>query len=333
MRLCALLTSCLLACALWISPASAQDAREAFRKGENAYSVGNYELAITEWERAYALDPRPRIQFNLAQAFERLGRWSKAVAALKNFLENADPDDPTYGDANARMQSLKERLAKTGLVLEGGLDGGAIKVDDKEWGRTPRPDKIPLTPGEHQVVVSWGDRPDFQATASVPPGRVVKLTIHTPAATNAGGKTTLGTDSLSDAPKSKRPIILIASGGAGILAGGALLAMGLQATSQLSGCGDTKICRESELRKIAEDNNLTQAQIDDLLETNPVSPDSDVDAAETKQIVGLAAGGVLLLAGAGLTTWGIIDMKKGGNSDRATRCSLTFTGAMCRTQF
>src|SRR4051794_33583049 len=54
--------------------ATTEDAREHFKRGEAAYQKGSYDLAISEWEAAYAADPRPRIQYNIFQARERLGQ-------------------------------------------------------------------------------------------------------------------------------------------------------------------------------------------------------------------------------------------------------------------
>ena len=54
------------------STASAQEARELFTQGQAAYETGDYETAVSSWERAYELDPRPLLQYNLAQAYERL---------------------------------------------------------------------------------------------------------------------------------------------------------------------------------------------------------------------------------------------------------------------
>src|SRR5690606_4206894 len=84
--------------AMGLATAQAQDprsdqAREHFARGQTAYNQGDYEAAIREWNSAYELDARPRIQFNLAQAYERLGRLTEALTALDNYIEAADPND------------------------------------------------------------------------------------------------------------------------------------------------------------------------------------------------------------------------------------------------
>ncbi|MDH5671908.1 MAG: PEGA domain-containing protein [Myxococcales bacterium] len=162
---------------LLAAPVGAQEAREHFKRGELAYQKGNYSLAVSEWETAYAADPRPRIQYNLYQAYERLGDLSRASAALERYLSTADPEDPHYSDATARMASLKQRLQATGIVLVGGIDGAAIIIGDKEWGRLPRPDRIPVEPGSHRVRVALTGYQDFVADVGVPAGQVVQVQV------------------------------------------------------------------------------------------------------------------------------------------------------------
>src|SRR5262249_33722356 len=85
------------------APETSDAAKDHFKRGEAAYQKGSYDVAITEGEAAYAADPRPRIQYNLYQAYERLGQLTKASEALQRYLSTADPDDPSYSDATARM--------------------------------------------------------------------------------------------------------------------------------------------------------------------------------------------------------------------------------------
>ena len=139
-------------------------------------------------------DPRPRIQFNLSQAYERMGRIEDAIAALKSFLETGNPDeDPTWSDANARLVALQQRLASTGVVVQGGAEGGSILVDETDWGRTPRPDRITVPPGNHVIVVRWPSGQEFRTNVFVPAGQVVNITIPneggTAAPTPASGAT------------------------------------------------------------------------------------------------------------------------------------------------
>jgi len=158
--------------------ASAQeDARTLFSRGQTAYQQGDYETAVTSWNRAYELDPRPLIQYNLSQAFERLGRLGDAAQALDRYLETADASDQHQADARAKRSALRERLSRTGITVRGGPDGATILVDGTEWGRTPRPDAISVEPGSHQVIVRHEGYRDFTAAVAVPAGQSVAIDV------------------------------------------------------------------------------------------------------------------------------------------------------------
>lgn len=224
------------------SVAFAQDARERFRRGQTAYQQGDYETAITEWTSAYSSDPRPLLQYNLAQAYERLGRLVEARTALETYVANAASNDTNQADARARLASLRERLARTGVRVSGGPEGAAILIDGHDWGRLPRPDMIAVEPGTHRLIVRLTGYQDFNATVVVPAGQTVdmpiEMTASAPAATpatstspaaaaaagenngnvgpTAGGS---GGGATASSGSSPLPIILMASGGAVFVAG------------------------------------------------------------------------------------------------------------------
>ncbi len=152
-------------------------ARELFGKGKAAYSVGNYEDAIRDWRQAYALDPKPLILFNIAQALERLGKLQEAVQSYQTYLDRAPADTDTYSEVTAKLATLRQRLANTGVLIEGALDGSQITVDGKGWGVTPRPDKIALSPGSHRIVLSQTGYRDYVSNLVIPAGQVIKLQV------------------------------------------------------------------------------------------------------------------------------------------------------------
>jgi hypothetical protein len=170
-----------LAVGLWLvalplaAQAEGDGAREKFMRGQRAYQQGDYDQAIAEWQAAYELDPRPLILYNLSQAYERYGKLPEAVQALEQYLEQADPDDPNMDVARARVSTLRERLAKTSIRVVDAPEGASIFVDGKPWGRTPRPDPIPVEPGSHVVVVRLAGHQDFRATVGVPAGQSVEV--------------------------------------------------------------------------------------------------------------------------------------------------------------
>jgi tetratricopeptide (TPR) repeat protein len=198
--------------------ASAQDARTLFQRGQAAYETGDYAAAIEAWDQAYALDPRPLLQYNLAQAHERLGDLPQAVAAYRRFLENAPPDGPNVPTARARLASLEQRLASTGIRLTGGVEGAVILVDGEDRGRLPRPDPLPVSAGSHRVVVRAPGHRDFVSNVVVSGGQVLDIAVEMSAEAGAEGASA---DASSGGGGGVSPvgIALVAAGGAALVAG------------------------------------------------------------------------------------------------------------------
>lgn len=212
--LVALIASACLALAPAVGNAQ-EDARTLFQRGQTAYSQGDYEAAIEQWTRAYELDARPLLQFNLSQAFERLGRLEDAIAAVERYLEHADPDDEHQADARARLSALRERLARTSVRIVGGPEGATILIDGEDRGRTPRPDPIPVAPGSHRIVLRAEGYHELVSSVVIPAGQAIEVPVEMrPITTGSAAAATGGGDELPVVP-----IILFSAGGAAVIAG------------------------------------------------------------------------------------------------------------------
>lgn len=153
------------------------NAYEHFQRGQVAYEQGEYQRALDEWNAAYELDPRHQLQYNLAQAHERLGQLSEASEALDVYLEQADENDPNLANARARRTALRDRVGHTGIQLVGGPAGASIRVDGEDWGMTPRPDRVLVTPGSHRLLIEAEGYEPFRASVVVPAGDVTVVQI------------------------------------------------------------------------------------------------------------------------------------------------------------
>ena len=216
------------------------EARRLFTQGEQAYRVGNYEESVDLWQRAYTMDPRPRIQYNLSQAFERLGRLEEAVAALDAYLRDTPADDPLYGEANARLAALRQRVALTGIRIVGGGAGGQIFVNDQAWGATPRPDRIPVAPGSHRITIVDPNGTRHEMVVAVPVGLVVDVTVPTGSnpidvVSDDGGSTQIRTPA---GDQDSDPHILRWTGVGAAAVGLGVLIYGIERQRELSGCSD-----------------------------------------------------------------------------------------------
>ena len=76
------------------------------------YDEARYEDAAREMEAAYQLKPLPDLQYNLAQCYERLGRYPDAATAYETYLR-ANPGAPDRKLVETRIANLRERAAAT----------------------------------------------------------------------------------------------------------------------------------------------------------------------------------------------------------------------------
>ncbi len=222
---------------------AADNARNLFMRGQTAYKQGDYEGAIASWQQAYTQDPRPLLKYNIAQAYERLGKLEQAIKELDEYLANAPANDPYQADARAKRAQLGARLQATGIRISGAPDGAKIVIDQKEWGFTPRPDAIQLTPGAHRVELSAKGYRAFTSMVVVPAGESVDVPVQMEAlseselASAEGGEDGENTSSSHGPRRTFKksvpvlPIVLLGVGGAGLIAGGFL---GLRALSKAS---------------------------------------------------------------------------------------------------
>jgi tetratricopeptide (TPR) repeat protein len=128
-------------------------AKAEYRKGSDAYALGNYEEAIEHFERAYQLSQEPALLFDIGQAYTRWYDLSNDVEQLKkarrmyeNYVINLDATDlneeeraNARADAQRRIAEVDRRIAdhrETGApVDEGPEDDDTNKkpVHKKAW--------------------------------------------------------------------------------------------------------------------------------------------------------------------------------------------------------
>ena len=110
---------CLLSLCLVITgappPAHAEDptearAKELFENGARLYEEGQYDDAVMAWQAAYQLSPRPLLLFNMANAYERLGRYQEAYDFLNRYRALAPSDERET--LERRIRNIEKRIAE-----------------------------------------------------------------------------------------------------------------------------------------------------------------------------------------------------------------------------
>jgi tetratricopeptide (TPR) repeat protein len=85
------------------TPEQFDASRIAYAEGAKSYERGDYDAALTQFQRAYDLAPSPEFWFNIARCHERLGRWAEAAGAYERYLAGK----PTVEDA----VQIRERIS------------------------------------------------------------------------------------------------------------------------------------------------------------------------------------------------------------------------------
>lgn len=178
------------------------------------YKDGKYAEALVELEKAYALDPQPKILYAIAQVHVKLGRCPDAIVFYEKFLATNPDDKP----ASAARQAID--VCKTAPPpAEGTPTAVAPAVVAEPPPPPPPPEPTPLykdpiggalvgvgvIAGVVAIVMYRGARSDLDSAESA--------------------ATYQESEDLVDSGHSKRTIAAIASGGAFALIGAGVMHM------------------------------------------------------------------------------------------------------------
>lgn len=101
-------------------PSGEPDPAELYDQGRKAYRLGDFEIAVEKWERAYELSDRPLLLYNISLAYKGLYGITKDIADLRraravldNFIKLAEADpELEVDDAPERLAELDAMIAE-----------------------------------------------------------------------------------------------------------------------------------------------------------------------------------------------------------------------------
>lgn len=161
------LTLSLLAVTSLAAPAARADAAAEARfhdeRARAAFASREYETALAEFFVVRRLIPNPRVDFNVALCFERLGREPEAFSHFYGFLADPSSRAPELGELRSYAEAAVARVAPRVALVEITTTppGATVYLDRREhggYGTTPC--LLAVAPGEHRVWVELdGYRP------------------------------------------------------------------------------------------------------------------------------------------------------------------------------
>lgn len=128
-------------------------AAEHFETGIRLYEDGEYSLALIEFERAYSYVTDYRVLFNIGQVSVQLGRYSRAVKALEQYLAQGSTQISRERLAAVQedLKMLQGRTAR--LTIDCDVVGAEVLLDDVRLGYTPLEPLRLVDAGEHRLVI------------------------------------------------------------------------------------------------------------------------------------------------------------------------------------
>ncbi len=140
----------------WSSPAFAQP-REAdthFKHGVELYKDNDYAAALVEFRRAYELDPRFQVLYNIAEAYYQLQDYANALRTFQKYLNEGGSKLTTARRAEVEheLDKLRKRVAR--LEISTSEPGVAISIDDVNVGTTPLEEALLVSAGRRKVTAA-----------------------------------------------------------------------------------------------------------------------------------------------------------------------------------
>ena len=149
--------SSLLAILLAVLPAAAraQEASSLLEQGVTLLEAGDPAGAVEHLRRAHAVEPTPRISFNLAMALAQHGDFVEARFLLRRLVASGDVNLLIREAASQLLERVAPQVATVRVRVEGGSPDQRVVIDGSRGVGEGR--EVSLDPGSHRVEVRSAD--------------------------------------------------------------------------------------------------------------------------------------------------------------------------------
>ncbi len=134
------------------SAAPGGDARLHFDRGVSLLNVQNFEGALAEFERSYAISPRPSVLLNIGVALQSLHRYPEAARTMEHYLRDAGTLSPARrAEVQNGIDQMRALFAH--VRVDAQPAGATVRVDGIVAGTAPLAEPVEVGPGRHQIEV------------------------------------------------------------------------------------------------------------------------------------------------------------------------------------
>jgi PEGA domain/Tetratricopeptide repeat len=184
------------------SEAEVDQARKHFSQGLKLYKDGDFDAALVQFERAYAVKSNYKVLYNIAQCYFELHQYVEARDALSRYVKDggASIEPERRAQVDSDLAELQKRIAH--LRLSVNVKGATVYVDGKKAGVTPLTSVIDVNEGQRTVSVEARDHGTKQRVVRLAGGEEQTVTLDfedvKPGAASSGGAPAPASSKASD---------------------------------------------------------------------------------------------------------------------------------------
>ena len=169
-------------------PSPRDKARAEVVEGAKLFEQGQFQAALARFQKAHAIFPSGKVFYNMALAYQGMGKAAEALLALGRFLR--DPGDATP-ELLAESRALVDQLSRkvSFVSVSSNVDGAEIVLDGAPVGRTPAPNPLPVDPGPHGIILRSAASGNRSASFTAVAARPVELKLDFGGGANPTGPT------------------------------------------------------------------------------------------------------------------------------------------------
>jgi PEGA domain len=155
------------------APAAAPDAQKV-SAGAAAVRKGDFSSALKLFNEAYAISQDPKLHYNIAVAYEGLGRLTEAYEEFARFLSEAINVPVEFrAEAQRRKDALRARLSA--VRLTDAPAGASVAIDGQLRGRTPLAEELVVLAGKHAITIESPGAATISQSFEAPAGQSIAI--------------------------------------------------------------------------------------------------------------------------------------------------------------
>src|SRR5262245_26397502 len=89
---------------------SPEEARAHYDKGTAAFALGRFDVAATEYEKAFEMKPDPALLYNAAQAHRLAGNKPRSLLLYQNYLRVYGSRVDNRGEVQGHVKALERAI-------------------------------------------------------------------------------------------------------------------------------------------------------------------------------------------------------------------------------